>query len=967
MWQLSSDETYLQYCCPTFNDKTVIGSVSNRVLQSLPNNNAEKMDEIISRYMDFWNQYCCNLPIPDDVPDLSRYKGHKLRKYLKALESASSENPFYSTFLKNESLPIENLTKKPVRMIQPNTPKFNVTYLNFFHLFEENLLSATDKRDGMKIFAKGSNLEERGKVIEQLRKKYKYVIPIDFKNFDAHHRTKNYEGEMRFYGQLGLPPKVVHSLINAHKSGVIEVNFPCRCSGDLFTGSGNCLVVASLLHAFFNQIRIYCDGDDTLIFTDNQRIISDIVPYLYERGYELTADEIIKCESDSVIPFCQVEYDYNGNYKKDPVRILSKASNITLSIDADIAHVIYGKMQGLAVWKKVGINFVELSNVAEELIEDIEDGSDNYYKLNTLDGRVSVDNLQDVHLTGMFLEICQRTNKILDNFVAVETLLQKHFPIRKLTRAIKLKVLKEVIRRKVSEVKKNNTIEYVRESFGNKYKVQQVEISYLTNQISLYGLTQLVVCMNNTESITSPWKLYQHMDQWSVGHTALQPTTIQKKEQQVTTLQKCKHNSEPYQYHLNNKRQQCNYQSVTSQECPVISNVDQPKVKRRTASMSVTTSEHQKEQQENYSLKFVMMLYLRIQQLMCKMILPDSMDHSEMEKLLINLQESLMSMQRYLVEQSTIHRMSWITKSSHYQEVMKLIKMLSSQQVVLMSSDQQDSSLQMVQVVKKLQVELKNVWNSYCYALGWKNKLMMEQMQKIGIISSENGMQQQETTQTSQQSVDHQHQTHSQQEEDPPSNSSQTGVQPTKTQDMDHFYLIKIILASDVTCQGTKEMETILSQLQSMEQLISPYKEEVGKICQLIMEIQKQSSQKQFDFVSIWKCIIAYLIRCGLDEDSMLSSLGLGNVDDILAKYYKATLDSVYLSQPGEKICEILTIRPMKDARDDLKGVSRKVRDSYYKLFKQRIDDMIGILQGQINSLQNCKWSPDYTEMEEVD
>jgi hypothetical protein len=133
------------------------------------------------------------------------------------------------------------------------------------------------------------------------------------------------------------------------------------------------------------------------------------------------------------------------------------------------------------------------------------------------------------------------------------------------------------------------------------------------------------------------------------------------------------------------------------------------------------------------------------------------------------------------------------------------------------------------------------------------------------------------------------------------------------------------------------------------------------------MEIQKQSSQKQFDFVSIWKCIIAYLIRCGLDEDSMLSSLGLGNVDDILAKYYKATLDSVYLSQPGEKICEILTIRPMKDARDDLKGVSRKVRDSYYKLFKQRIDDMIGILQGQINSLQNCKWSPDYTEMEEVD
>jgi len=363
--KLFNDENFREFAVGTLDRKAAAFTASTRVVGGgLCSQYTEQ--EHFTLYQKFWHTYTDkrNPVLPPD-PDLSNYHGKKRRLYekWKMKIGIAYEQAVYTSFAKIEALPIATIIKKGIRLITMNSKLFNVLHKNFFHWFETTLLSFADAYG--KLYAKGSNLEERFLMISKLCLIYQYVIPIDLKRFDSSHRNQAYTACMKFYGYLGLAYRVVQNLISAKTYGLIEHDMPLRRSGDLFTGCGNCLVVGSLLHQF-PGIRMYCDGDDTLIFTNNPGVINEIKYNLATYGYQVTNDDPVMlytldrqgkvCPTQYEFEFCHVYYRPDG-YWIDRKRLLNRLGNIaTTSLDA-AANTILGKLQALSNLEAVGVDF----------------------------------------------------------------------------------------------------------------------------------------------------------------------------------------------------------------------------------------------------------------------------------------------------------------------------------------------------------------------------------------------------------------------------------------------------------------------------------------------------------------------------------------------------------------------------------------------------------------------------------
>nr|ULF50227.1 RNA-dependent RNA polymerase [Statovirus 0447] len=361
-YHLLSDLDYCKYGSSALTHDVVAGAASNRVLQPTPPQ--PNADVFFSLYSQFWNKYShkaeqntflSDIAMFPQVPDLSSYSGKKRARmengYIKHKKGA-----FYSTFVKNEALPLDTLNQKPVRIITPNTAAFNVEHRGFFHAFEEYLLNTTYS-DGQRIFAKGLNFDERFNVINNLSSRYKYCFCCDFSNFDAHHRNNSYKGELYFYKALGLDMNTVKELVDAKKGGNIAYSLPSRCSGDLFTGSGNCLVIASMITSFSDEIRIFCDGDDTLVFSNDVNTGRLLVDYLNGFGFVLKVDKTITEYNAQSVDFCQVQYYVDRYYTVDLSRRINKAMNFRANSLEEAVRMCRGKIESLLPLTQLGVVF----------------------------------------------------------------------------------------------------------------------------------------------------------------------------------------------------------------------------------------------------------------------------------------------------------------------------------------------------------------------------------------------------------------------------------------------------------------------------------------------------------------------------------------------------------------------------------------------------------------------------------
>lgn len=378
--RLSDHDNLRDYVCSKIDRRTLTAGTAARVLRGgiQSRHSVEEHQKLLT---DFWFTMVGKTYYKvDPTADISRYKGKKYRKYLQAFLDFSwkSYKVAYNSFIKVETLPSANLHKKAFRFIVPNRKDFNLANLNFFHHFEVDLLHT--EHNGLPLFAKGCTYEERWKIINEYADRYLYCIPIDFKNFDAHHCKNAYRAEMMFYAVLGLAKEIALDLADAKTYGVVEHAMALRRSGDLFTGSGNCLVVLSLLYKFIkeNDIGVFCDGDDTLLFVNERSIFDDIKNHLEDYGYEIDDEPnyIDLKEEDWEIPYCQTYYSKEGYYVNTE-RLLNKMMNVVGTSIESVTRTILGKLQAVAYFEKLGIEFdLPISDV----LNGIEKSYDVEYK-----------------------------------------------------------------------------------------------------------------------------------------------------------------------------------------------------------------------------------------------------------------------------------------------------------------------------------------------------------------------------------------------------------------------------------------------------------------------------------------------------------------------------------------------------------------------------------------------------------
>lgn len=359
------DYNHEDFTLPVPDTQSIAGTATTRVFQSIEDAPA------LGRLLEFWKNIVRGgrIMYNPTPPDFSNYAGQKRRLYESVYSKICSKKPgHYSSFLKIEALPSANITAgKAIRAIEPNSKSFNVCTFNFFHEFEKTLL-ATQDQHGLDLFAKGSNMDRRCEVIKQKMTHYQYVYSCDFKNFDGHHKGRAYIDEIEFYLQIGLDRFYESSLKESKLDGLYEAAQPKRHSGDLFTGSGNCLVVASMLYWAGCEHTIYCDGDDTLVFTNNPNLITSLTERAKAAGHVLTVEEPTKGVFGVQIPFCQHVF-CGDQYWPSQKRICNKLFNIPFSSNVELEKKLYGKLCALQAYTSCGaLNLPELGIRVDEEI-----------------------------------------------------------------------------------------------------------------------------------------------------------------------------------------------------------------------------------------------------------------------------------------------------------------------------------------------------------------------------------------------------------------------------------------------------------------------------------------------------------------------------------------------------------------------------------------------------------------------
>lgn len=361
----SLDFNHEDFTLPVPSAESIAATATTRVFQ--------RIDEApcLARLETFWRDvvrggYILANPTP---PDFSNYAGSKRRLYEATYNKmCDGKVAHYTSFLKIEVLPSASLhAGKAARAIEPNSKSFNVSCFNFFHAFEKTLLETRDQH-GLRLFAKGCNMDARCEEIQRKMQHYTYVWSCDFKNFDGHHKGKAYQDEIDFYLKIGLDRFYGPGLKESRLDGLYDAAQPKRHSGDLFTGSGNCLIVGSMLYWAGCEHSIYCDGDDTLVFSNNPNCLTELSARACKAGHVLTFEEVKHGDLGLQVPFCQHVF-CGDHYWPSHKRICNKLFNIPYTTTQDLENRIYGKLCAVAAYTKAGI--LHLPHFECKIDEDI--------------------------------------------------------------------------------------------------------------------------------------------------------------------------------------------------------------------------------------------------------------------------------------------------------------------------------------------------------------------------------------------------------------------------------------------------------------------------------------------------------------------------------------------------------------------------------------------------------------------
>lgn len=278
---------------------------------------------------------------------LGCYDGRRRHVYEKAVESlltkpVSHEDSKVRPFVKAEKI---NLTAKPdpdPRVISPRNPRYGAALGVYIKKLEPIILDKVNRVFGSRTVFKGMNAVVQAQTLRGKWEKFRnpVALGLDASRFDQHVSINALMFEQRCYN-LFLRDKNASALlrhqISNRATGFCEdgrVKYSVegsRCSGDMNTGLGNCLIMCAMVYEFLAlhaiKAELLNNGDDCVLILEQEDLhkLNGLEAFFFEKGFRVVFEEPVR--EFEKIEFCQTHPVWaNGRWimARDPRVCLAK-------------------------------------------------------------------------------------------------------------------------------------------------------------------------------------------------------------------------------------------------------------------------------------------------------------------------------------------------------------------------------------------------------------------------------------------------------------------------------------------------------------------------------------------------------------------------------------------------------------------------------------------------------------------
>lgn len=253
---------------------------------------------------------------------VSYYSGRLKGKYDKAAsellaDGLCSKDYRIKTFVKKEKWDCKTFVEKAPRIIQYQSPKFNISLGCFLKPIEKRIYKMKRKAGKFKnlpktrVVCKGLNQKQRAKLFLHKAKRFNNlrVVSLDLSGMDLHTQEMQYD-LFRVYRMCNSSPKLaklLKVLVNQRAradSGVSYTLGPQTTSGRIDTATLNCLLMVGMVIGFFDYSQVtkfdlMDDGDDCLLMIEEEDVakVELLIPYyFYELGHESKCGGAVRLE-----------------------------------------------------------------------------------------------------------------------------------------------------------------------------------------------------------------------------------------------------------------------------------------------------------------------------------------------------------------------------------------------------------------------------------------------------------------------------------------------------------------------------------------------------------------------------------------------------------------------------------------------------------------------------------------------
>jgi len=300
---------------------------------------------------------------------LRGYRGRKLVNYTagcKRLERKplTVRDAHLDAFGKMEKLPLKEDEGKMIqRVIQTRTIMYHIELGVFTRKIESDLYKAVDElvqklsgeRKGMKSILKGLNCKAQGSIIFEKWSRFKDPVAImaDAKRFDQSVKGGILQMEHNIYLHCFPNPKdrkrlswlLRQQFVNIGrgrcKDGILKyILGASRCSGDMNTGLGNCIIMTILLTYYLRYVcgitkfSICNNGDDVFVIVereDEERVRSGMYNFFFRAGFIMEIEKTVDVIEH--ISFCQTRPVFDGECWRMVRDVKQSLSKDAISID----------------------------------------------------------------------------------------------------------------------------------------------------------------------------------------------------------------------------------------------------------------------------------------------------------------------------------------------------------------------------------------------------------------------------------------------------------------------------------------------------------------------------------------------------------------------------------------------------------------------------------------------------------